>query len=340
MIKYILKKLKHLLITLFGVSLLSFFLLRLIPGDPVMLLLGERGADPKIYKEMKVSLGLDKSIPVQYISFLKKAFQGDLGKSIISKQSVVQEFKDRFPATLELSMIAMIFALILGIPLGVIAAVKKNTWVDYVISSVSLIGYSMPIFWWALILMLIFSLNFMVTPVSGRISVLYDVDPWSGFLLIDTLTKESFSQYGFSAFWDAFRHLILPSFALGTIPLALISRMTRGSMLDVLNESYMRTAKSKGLSFYRIIFIHGLKNALIPIITVAGLIFGGLITGAILTETIFSWPGIGKWLVTSINARDYPVIQASTLFIATIIVLLNNFVDIMYAAINPKLRIK
>ena len=338
MLKVFLAKLLNLIPTLIGISILSFVLIRLVPGDPVLLLLGERGADPAVYAEMQKSLGLDLPIHQQYFNFVYNVFHGDLGQSIISKRSVVTEFFDRFPATLELGMTALSIAFIFGVPVGILAAVKRNSFWDYFLMGGSLLGYSMPIFWWGLVLILIFSVQLGLTPVAGRMSVLFEVETWSGFLLIDSLRQEVVAEEGFKPFISALKHLILPSIAMGTIPLAVMARMTRSSMLEVLGEDYIRTAKAKGLSNFNVITKHALRNALIPIITVAGLMFGSIITGAILTETIFSWPGIGKWLVASINARDYPVIQGGVLFIATMIVVINAIVDILYIYANPKLR--
>tara|TARA_Y100001954_G_scaffold33032_1_gene31276 strand:- start:2765 stop:3781 length:1017 start_codon:yes stop_codon:yes gene_type:complete len=324
--------------TAIGISLIAFLLIRLIPGDPVMLLLGERGSDPIVYEKMKTSLGLDLPWYEQYWSFITKAFSGDFGTSIISKNSVWEEFKTLFPATLELGVVALFFALTIGIPLGIVAAIKRNSFLDYLFMTGSLVGYSMPIFWWGLILIIIFSVNLGITPVSGRISVLYDIEPLTGFMLIDSLQKEVVEEEGFSAFFSALRHLILPSIAMGTIPLAVIARMTRSSLLEVLKEDYIRTAKSKGLSPFYVICKHALRNALVPITTVIGLMFGSIITGAILTETIFSWPGIGKWILDAVNGRDYPVIQGGVLFIGLIVVTINLTVDILYSIINPKMR--
>lgn len=338
MLKFMAKRILDLIPTLFGISLLSFFIIRMIPGDPVLLLLGERGADPAVYEEMKKSMGLDLPIIEQYWVFLKDAFQGDLGESIISKRTVVSEFFDRFPATFELGIVALIFAVICGIPLGIVAAVKRNSFFDYFLMGGSLAGYSMPIFWWGLVLILIFSVQMGLTPVAGRMSVMFDVDTVTGFMLIDTLMPEIIKDEGFAPFFSALSHLILPAIAMGTIPLASIARMTRSSMLEVLSEDYIRTAKAKGLSVGRVIAVHALRNALIPIVTIIGLMFGSIITGAILTETIFSWPGVGKWFVASVNARDYPVIQGAVLFIATMVVIINMFVDLIYAFINPKMR--
>ena len=336
--KYILKKLLDMIPTMLGISLVCFFMIRMIPGDPVLNLIGERGADPARYLEMKKSLGLDLPIIEQYWVYLKKTLQGDLGHSIISNNTVWSEFIERFPATVELGMVGLFFAIIIGIPLGIFAAIKRNSFFDYFLMSASLIGYSMPIFWWGLILILVFSVKLGLTPVSGRIDFIYDIPTFTGLYIIDTLRPSVISSEGFAPFLSALRHLILPSLALGTIPLAVIARMTRSSMLEVLNEDYMRTARAKGMSKKRVIFIHALRNALVPIITTIALLFGSIITGAILTETIFSWPGIGKWIVASITARDYPVIQSGVLIISFIIVLTNVLVDVIYYFLNPKMR--
>jgi len=313
-------------------------MIRLIPGDPVLNLVGERGVDPARYLEMKKSLGLDLPIIQQFWFFLKNALHGNLGTSIVSNNSVWSEFIERFPATLELGFVALSLATLLGIPLGIYAAIKRNSFFDYFLMSSSLIGYSMPIFWWGLILILIFSVKLGITPVSGRIDLTFDVPFFSGLYLLDTLQKNVLKADGLAPFWSALKHLILPSIALGTIPLAVIARMTRSSMLEVLGEDYIRTAKAKGLSKKRVIYIHALRNALVPIITTLALLFGSIITGAILTETIFSWPGIGKWIVQSITARDYPVIQGGVLIISFIIILTNILVDLIYYLLNPKMR--
>lgn len=336
--KYIAKKILDMIPTLVGISLVCFFMIRMIPGDPVLNLIGERGADPERYLEMKKSLGLDLPITEQYWVYIKKTLHGDLGTSIISNNTVWSEFAERFPATVELGMVGLFFAIIIGIPLGIFAAIKRNSFFDYFLMSGSLIGYSMPIFWWGLILILVFSVKLGWTPVSGRIDFIYDIPTFTGLYIIDTLRPEVLSNEGLAPFWSALKHLILPSLALGTIPLAVIARMTRSSMLEVLNEDYMRTARAKGMSRTRIIFIHALRNALVPIITTIALLFGSIITGAILTETIFSWPGIGKWIVASITARDYPVIQGGVLIISFIIVLTNVLVDVIYYFLNPKMR--
>ena len=333
MFRFFFSRVSTLIATFIGVSVVSFSLIRLVPGDPVLTMLGERGANPAAYNEIKESLGLDKPLIVQYFKFIGNAFKGDLGNSIVTNVPVLEEFFARFPATLELGLTGLLWAVLLGVPMGIIASVKKNSAFDYVTMSGALIGYSMPIFWWGLILIMWFSVGLGLTPVSGRIDVLFEVPNVTGFLLIDTLLNNNFS-----AFFSAVRHLILPSIVLGTIPLAVIARMTRSSMLEILSEDYVRTARSKGLTESRVIFIHGLRNALIPVVTVIGLMFGTIITGAILTETIFSWPGIGKWLVNSVTSRDYPVVQGGILIIAGFIVIINITVDFVYTLVNPKVR--
>lgn len=335
---FFLKKILSLFLTLLFISLLTFFLIRLIPGDPVMLLLGERGGHPETYQRMQTQLGLDRSLPEQYFIYLKNIFSGNWGTSIITQRSVLDEFWGRFPVTLELGLCALLFALLLGIPIGISAALKRGGFLDYSLMSSALVGYSLPVFFWGPVLIMFFSLYLGLTPVAGRIGLLHDVPVITGFLLLDSLHPAVLAKEGLAAFMSALSHLILPTITLGTIPLASIARITRSSMLDVLSEDYMRTARAKGLSPFRLYFIHALKNALIPITTIIGLIIASLIGGAILTETIFSWPGLGRWLVTSINARDYPVIQGAILIIASMIVLLNAFIDLCYQVLDPRLK--
>lgn len=332
------KKILETLFTLLGITFVCFLLIRLVPGDPVLLMVGERNMDPVAYAEAKARLGLDQPVLVQFGQYLGKAVTGDLGTSVVSRNTVWSEFKERFPATVELSLAALLFATVLAIPLGILAAVRKNTFFDYFLMSSSLTGYSMPIFWWGLVLILIFSVKLGLTPVSGRIALEFEVPIQTGLLLIDTLAKEVREAEGLKAFWSALRHLILPSIVLGTIPLAIIARMTRSSFLEVLGEDYIRTARAKGVSESRVVFIHAFRNALIPIVTTLALCFGSIITGAILTETIFSWPGIGKWIVASLTARDYPAIQGGILIIAFIIVLTNMLVDMLYILLNPRMK--
>jgi dipeptide transport system permease protein len=333
MLKYLLSRLLTFLPTFFGVTLISFAFIRVLPGDPIVVMAGERGVSEERYAELVEKFGFDKPIIQQYADYLWGVMQGDLGTSFVTKKPVWDEFFALFPATLELSICAMIFAVALGLPAGVIAAVNRGKFFDRALMSTALIGYSMPIFWWALLLIIVFSGNLGWTPVSGRVSLMYYFDNVTGFMLIDSLLS---GQKG--AFGSVVQHLILPTIVLGTIPLAVIARQTRSAMLEVLSEDYIRTARAKGLSPARINGVHALRNALIPVITVIGLSVGTLLAGAILTETIFSWPGIGKWMVDSIFRRDYPVVQGGLLLIAVMVMIVNLTVDVLYGFINPKIR--
>ncbi|WP_102958796.1 ABC transporter permease subunit [Mangrovicella endophytica] len=333
MLAFLIKRIGLLIPTFIGVTLISFFFIRLLPGDPVIALAGERGLSPERYAELMRNFGFDRPLYIQYLQYLWEVMQGNFGRSIATKQPVLREFWALFPATIELSVVAMIFAAGLGIPAGVFAAVKRGSWFDQSIMGAALVGYSMPIFWWGLLLIILFSGILQWTPVSGRISLMYFFPPVTGFMLIDSLLS---GQSG--AFRSALSHLILPVIVLGTIPLAVIARQTRSAMLEVLSEDYVRTARAKGLASFRVIGIHALRNALIPVVTTIGLQMGVLLAGAILTETIFSWPGIGKWLVDSVFKRDYPVVQGGLLLVAVVIMVVNLIVDLLYGLINPRVR--
>lgn len=333
MLAFIARRFGLLIPTFFGVTLLIFALIRLIPGDPVEVMMGERRVDPQMHAEAMHRLGLDKPLYQQYFDYIGNLAQGNLGESLRSRVGVWDEFLTLFPATLELSVAAMLFATVFGVLAGIIAALRRGSTVDHGVMGVALTGYSMPIFWWGLLLIMLFSVQLGWTPVSGRLDLLYDIPPRTGFMLIDTLLSD---EPG--AFVDALKHLILPAIVVGTIPLAVIARMTRSAMLEVLREDYVRTARAKGLSPKRVVFVHALRNALIPVLTVLGLQVGSLLSGAVLTETIFSWPGIGKWLIEAIGARDYPVVQNGILLIATLVILVNFVVDILYGLVNPRIR--
>jgi dipeptide transport system permease protein len=333
MLAFILRRAALIVPTFIGVTLLAFALIHLIPGDPVENLSGERGMDPARRARLLHEFGLDRSLPRQYFEYVGNVVKGDLGTSLTTHEPVFAEFLTLFPATIELAFFAMLFAVCIGLPAGIVAALKRNTVADYAVMGVSLTGYSMPIFWWALLLILFFSVHLGWTPVAGRIAVEFDVPAATGFMLIDALRS---GEPG--AFRSALSHLILPAIALGTIPLAVIARMTRSAMLEVLREDYMRTARAKGLPYWRVVLVHALRNALIPVITVIGLQVGLLLSGAILTETIFSWPGVGNWLVHGVQSRDYPVVQGGILLIATIVITVNLLVDVSYGVINPRIR--
>lgn len=333
MLQFFFRRLLVVVPTFIGVTILAFALIHLIPGDPVLILVGERRLDPEFYKAAMHRLGLDLPLWQQYLQYLGRLVHLDLGKSLVTHEPVLTEFLTLFPATLELSICALLFATVVGLPAGILAAVKRGTPTDHVVMGSALTGYSMPIFWWGLILIMVFSVSLGWTPVSGRISLEFDIPPVTGLMLIDSLIS---GDEG--AFASAAAHLILPSIVLGTIPLAVIARMTRSSMLEVLREDYVRTARAKGLSTARVILMHALRNALMPVVTIIGLQVGTLLAGAVLTETIFSWPGIGKWLIDSIARRDYPVVQSGILLVATMIICVNLIVDVLYGVINPRVR--
>jgi dipeptide transport system permease protein len=333
MLRFILTRVSLVVPTFIGITLLTFFLIRLVPGDPIETMAGERGIDPARHEALRAEYGFDQPVLVQYGIYLVRLLHGDLGKSIVTREPVISEFASLFPATIELALCAILFALALGLPAGILAAVRRNSIFDHGVMGVSLTGYSMPIFWWGLLLILLFSVQLGWTPVSGRIAVRYYVEPVTGFLLIDSLLSDDKG-----AFASALSHLVLPTIVLGTVPLAVIARMTRSAMLEVLGEDYIRTARAKGLSPLRVVALHALRNALIPVVTVVGLQVGVLFTGAILTETIFSWPGVGKWLIEAINRRDYPVLQGGTLLIGAVVMSVNLVVDVLYGLINPRIR--
>ena len=314
-------------------TLLAFALIHLIPGDPVENLSGERGMDPARRERLLHEFGLDLPLTVQYGEYVGQVLTGDLGNSLTTHEPVLGEFLTLFPATIELAFFALLFAVTLGLPAGILAALRRNTPADYVVMGAALTGYSMPIFWWALLLILFFSVQLGWTPVSGRIAVEYDVPAVTGFMLVDTLKAGDWA-----ALRSALGHLVLPSIALGTIPLAVIARMTRSAMLEVLREDYVRTARAKGLPGWQVILVHALRNALIPVITVIGLQVGLLLSGAILTETIFSWPGVGNWLIHGVQSRDYPVVQGGILLVATLVISVNLLVDLLYGVVNPRIR--
>ena len=334
MFKFLLKRILQVLPSLVCISLLAFFILRLVPGDPIQQMLGERGATPEMVEQMRAKYGMDKPLYLQYLYFLKQVFQGDFGKSIMTGQDVSKEFFTHFPATVELSIFALLLALIFGLPLGILSALKKDKLLDRTVMACSLFGFSMSVFWWGLMLILIFSVTLGWTPVSGRIDVAYDLESITGFYLIDAW----FSEESLQAFWSALKHLILPSLTLSMIPFVFIVRMTRASFLEVLEKDYIRTAVSKGLGFKKIWFHHAFFPSLIPILTLIGFLFSMLLTGAVLTETIFSWPGLGHWFVRGVLSRDYPVITGGVFLMALFIIVLNILVDVLYVRINPQVR--
>ena len=319
--------------TFIGVTLLSFTLIHLVPGDPIEARVGERGIAPERLAALRHEFGYDQPLWKQFVDYEVQVVHGDLGVSVVTRQTVWSEFLTLFPATIELAFCAIGFAVLIGIPLGVVAALRRGTAFDYGLMGASVTGASMPIFWWGLMMILVFSVGFGWTPVSGRVSDMFFVEPWSGFMLIDCWWSDDDG-----ACRSTVSHLILPTIVLGTIPLANFARMTRSAMLEVLGEDYIRTARAKGLSGMRVTVVHALRNALIPVVTVIGLSVCGLLGGAILTETIFAWPGVGHWIIESIQRRDYPVLQGGTLLIAIIVIGVNLGVDMLYSVLNPRIR--
>ena len=317
---------------LLGVSLLVFGFIHLIPGDPALTMLGER-ATPEKVAEVRQRLGLDRPIYEQYLIYLGKIVRGDLGVSIVRGDPVATDLLRRFPATVELALAAIMLALTLGVPIGIVSAVWRNSLVDSVSRIWALVGVSMPIFWLGVMLAWVFGVWLRWFPIGFRLESGTSFVPWTNFVILDATL-----QGNWAVFRDALRHLVLPAVALATIPLAIIARMTRGSMLEVLSRDYIRTAEAKGLPQGVVVLHHALRNALLPVMTVVGLQVGRLLSGAILTETIFSWPGIGLWVYESIESRDYAIVQGASLFIAVVFVTVNLVTDLLYAAVDPRIK--
>jgi len=333
LLNFLLRRLAALLPTLIGVTLVAFGLIRLVPGDPIAIMMGERALDDATHARLMHELGLDQPLWRQYADYVGGLLHGDLGRSLVSHEPVSHEFLALFPATAELALFALLLAIVLGMALGTGAALRRGSLLDQGVMGVATVGYSMPVFWWGLILIMFFSVGLGWTPVSGRIAVEYDVQRVTGFMLVDAALHDEAG-----AWRSALRHLLLPALVLGTSTTAVIARMTRSSLLEVLREDYMRSARARGLSPARVVLVHGLRNALIPVITVIGLKVGSLLAGAVLTETIFSWPGIGKWLIDAIARRDYPVVQAGILISACTFIAVNLLVDLLYGVVNPRIR--
>jgi peptide/nickel transport system permease protein len=332
-LRFAVRRLFLLVPILLGLSILVFLWIRALPGGPAASILGER-ATPEAIEQVNRQYGLDRPIWVQYSKYVQSLLQGDLGTSIASRRPVTEEISRRFPATVELAMAAMIFAVGLGIPLGFVAAKRYRSWVDQGSLVVSLIGISIPVFFLGILLKYVFAVKLGLLPTVGRIDVRLDAEHPTGFYVLDSIVT-----LDFEAFLSTVEHLILPAIALGSIPLAIIARITRASVLDVQNEDYVRTARAKGLDPSTVDRRHVLRNALLPITTVIGLQVGLLLSGAVLTETVFAWPGMGTWLVGAIEARDFPVLQGGILFLAVVFVMVNLLVDISYGYINPRIRL-
>ncbi len=330
--QYIARRLVTLIPILLGVSAAAFLLVHLLPGDPALAYLGER-ATPEGLARIRHEWGLDRPLPVQYAVYLWHAARGDFGQSLDSHRRVLDEFLPRFPATVELALGAITVALVVGIPVGLLSASRPNSLVDRLGMALALTGVSMPVFWFGLMLVYLFSVFFQVLPTAGQIGVNYSLAPITRIDILDALLTGNLA-----AAVDVLRHLVLPSVTLSTFSMAIIARMTRAAMLDALHQDYIRTAYAKGLAARAVIIGHGLRNALLPVVTVIGLQVGTLLTGAILTETIFSWPGVGRYMYDSILFRDYPVILAGILLFSLVFVLVNLCVDVLYAFLDPRIR--
>ena len=333
MLRFTIRRLLLLVPILIGLSLIVFFWIRALPGGPAQALLGERATEARIAAINK-QYGLDKPVYVQYWRYIKKTGSGNLGDSIVSRRPVTDELQERFPATIELALAAGIFSILLGIPLGFFAAKRYGGWLDNASLVASLIGISIPVFFLGILLKYVFAVKLGWLPTVGRQSVLIDVPHPTKFYVLDAILAGNFT-----AWWDAVKHLILPAVALGSIPLALIARITRAAVLDVQNEDYVRTARAKGLAPHIVDTRHVLRNALLPVSTIIGLQVGLLLSGAVLTETVFAWPGMGTWLVQAIQQRNYPVIEGGVLFVSLVFVLVNLVVDLSYAVVNPRIRL-
>jgi peptide/nickel transport system permease protein len=329
---YITKRLLMLIPVLLGASILVFSLIHLAPGDPARTIAGEHASIQTI-ERIQEKYGLNKPLPTQYWIWLKQALQGDFGRSIVSNEFVSKEIWDRFPNTVELTILAMIIAVGVGIVAGIISASRQYSLLDYSVMGVALFGVSMPVFWLGIMLMMIFGVFLRWLPIGGRISIMIPFTRITGFYLLDSIIAGNWE-----AFVSSLRHLILPAIALGTIPMATIARVTRSSMLEVLRQDYIRTERAKGLSERLVIYKHAVRNALIPVVTVIGLNFGLLLAGAILTETVFSWPGLGRYVVKAVQMRDYPAVQGCVLFFAFIFVIVNLITDLIYVYIDPRIK--
>lgn len=331
MLRYLFHRILMLLPTLLGISVAVFLMVQMVPGDPAQVILGER-ATPESLERLRQELGLDQPVHVQLGRYLGGLVTGDLGRSIKSHALVSEELVARFPATFELTLVSMLFACSIGVTIGVLSAIRRGSAIDGLGMTVSLAGVSMPIFWLGLVMITTFAVKLGLFPVSGRIGTFTYVPTVTGLILVDSLLAGDLNAFG-----DALHHLVLPGITLGTVPAAVIVRMTRSSVLEVIREDYVRTAWAKGLSERTVILRHALRNASIPVVTVVSLQFGYLLGGAVITETIFAWPGVGRWLLEAVHARDFPVIQGGVLVVAAAFVTINLLADILYAWLDPRI---
>ncbi|GLY11454.1 ABC transporter permease [Pseudobacillus badius] len=332
MFAYTIRRLSMLIPVLLGMTLIVFSLIHAIPGSPAQILLGQQ-ASPAAVAALTKEMGLDQPLYIQFVDYIKNLLTGDLGESFRTRSPISAEIWPYLAATIELALFAMIVAVVVGVNAGIISAWFQNSWFDYLLMVFALVGVSMPIFWLGLMEQYVFSIQLDWLPTTGRDNIRDPVTAITHLYLLDTLLQGRFDQ-----FVEVVKHLILPGVALATIPMAIIARITRSSMLEVMRSDYIRTARAKGMSMLKVVYKHSLKNAFIPILTIIGLQTGLLLGGAILTETIFGWPGIGNYIYSAIQFRDYPVIQSGILVVAAIFVLINLIVDLLYAAIDPRIK--
>ncbi|MCK5300723.1 MAG: ABC transporter permease [Thermoplasmatales archaeon] len=329
---YIIKRLLQLIPVIIGVTIIAFSLIHLAPGDPARTMLGQHATQQEL-NEIREKYGLDEPVYVQYGIWLNGVLHGDFGRSILTKELVVNEIAERFPNTIELAIASMIFAITIGGLAGIISASNQYSITDYTVMGIALFGISMPVFWLGIMLMLIFGVILGWLPIGGRIDLLIPFQRVTGFMVFDSIITGNFN-----ALLSVLKHLILPALALGTIPMAIIARVTRSSMLEVLRQDFIRTERAKGLSERVVIYRHAARNAMVPVVTVIGLNFGLLLSGAILTETVFSWPGLGRLVVESVYERDYPLVVGCILIFAIIFVFVNLITDILYTFIDPRIK--
>jgi peptide/nickel transport system permease protein len=329
---YVIKRLLQIIPVILGVTLIAFALIHLAPGDPVRTMLGQHATQQEI-EDIRAKYGLDQPLYVQYFIWLGDVLQGDLGRSILSHEQVTTEIASRFPNTIELAIAAMLFAILIGVVAGIISATKQYSVADYSVMGLALFGISMPVFWLGIMLMMIFGVFLGWLPIGGRIDLLLPFQRITGFMVIDSIIT-----LNGAALISVIRHLLLPAIALGTIPMAIIARTTRSSMLEVLRQDFIRTERAKGLSERKVIYKHAIRNAMVPVVTVIGLNFGLLLSGAILTETVFSWPGVGRLVVDAVYARDYPLVIGCILVFALVFVIVNLITDILYTYIDPRIH--
>jgi len=329
---YIIKRLLQIIPVVLGVTLVAFALIHLAPGDPARNMLGQHASLQEI-DQIRTKYGLDKPLYVQYFIWLGDVLHGDLGRSILSHEQVTTEIASRFPNTIELAIVAMIFAIIIGVIAGIISATKQYTVADYSVMGIALFGISMPVFWLGIMLMMIFGVFLGWLPIAGRIDLLLPFNRITGFMVFDSIITANGA-----ALISVLRHLILPAIALGTIPMAIIARTTRSSMLEILRQDFIRTERAKGLSERKVIYKHAIRNAMVPVVTVIGLNFGLLLSGAILTETVFSWPGVGRLVIDAVYARDYPLVIGCILVFALVFVIVNLITDLLYTYIDPRIH--